>query len=205
MGSLLICLLLASTACGAIETGGPETAAKFVTKPGEAVGLMGEIATAASDAEELELPESFKEQVESALEAGGVIKDLMPSSDAARPLVGNRVTHSPVARQWEVTEGENSECSSKFRIIKADRWGWDDHFYVVVEFIDLEGRQTVFHGNCMSPDFKTEWVVDMRYVNVTVPWCGIAVITVYDDIVSDDLPSEKYQVQIEVLTSCDCP
>ena len=203
MGSLLICLLLASTAC----TGGPETAAKFVTKPGEAVGLMDEIAgTAASDTEELEVPESLKEQVESALEAGGVIKDLMPSSDAAMPLVGSKVTHGPVAKQWEAMEGENSECSSKFRITRADSWKQDDHFYVFVEFIDLEGRQTAFYSNHMSPDFMTEWVVDMRYVHVPVPWCGTAVITVYDDIlISDDVPSVKYQVQVEVLTSCDCP
>ncbi len=266
MGSLLICLLLASTACEAIETGDLETATEFVTKLGElvdslnktvqtvissaketgdletaakfapelneALGLMDETAqTVLSDTEKLESPDSFKEQVESAIEAGRLVEDFMPFSDMAEDvleesidasnpiltptitsiamptvLVGSKVALNPVARRWSATGGENLGCSSKFRITKAGPWEQNDHFYVVVEFIDLEGNQAASYGNYMSPDFKTEWVVDMeKYVDLPAPWRGTAVITVHDDILSADLLSEKYQVQVEALTPCHGP
>jgi len=266
MGSLLICLLLVSTACeavvpgdleaavefvtklgevidllnqtvqavvsGAKETGDLEDAAKLVTKLDEAIGLMDETAqTVISDTEKMELPESLQEQVESAIEAGQIAEDFMPFSDMAEEvlaettdasnliltptitsltmpmvLVGSKVALGPVARRWEATGEENPGCSSKFRITKAGPWEQNGHFYVIVEFIDPEGGQTVSHGNYMSPDFKTEWVVDMeRYVDLPAPWCGTAVITVHDEILSNDLLSEKYQVRVEVLTPCHCP
>jgi hypothetical protein len=266
MGSLLICLLLVSTACEAIEAGDLEAATEFVTKLGElvdslnkaiqtvlssteeigdledaakfapelneALGLMDETAqTVLSDTETLELPDSFKEQVESAIEAGRLVEDFMPfsdmaeevleeSKDASNPiltptitsiampmvLVGSKVALNPVAGRWGATGGENSGCSSKFRITKAGPWEQNDHFYVAVEFIDLEGEQAVSQGNYMSADFKLEWVVDMeRCIDFPAPWCGAAVITVHDDILSADRLSEKYQVQVETLTFCHCP
>jgi len=77
---------------------------------------------------------------------------------------------------------------------------------VTVVFIDLEGKQAAFCGNYLSADFKLEWIVDMeRYVDVPAPWCGTAVITVHDDILSSDRLSEKYQVRVEALPSCNCP
>lgn len=260
VGSLLICLLLLSTACEAIEAGDLEAATEFVTKLAEvvdllnktiqtvlssteeigdledaakfapelnkALGLMDEATqTVLSDTEKLELPDSLQEQVESAVEAGEFVEDLKPFADMAEEilaetidassiltptiapivLVGSEVTVSPVARRWEATGGEDPG-SSKFRITKAGPWEQDDHFYVVVEFIGLEGEQAVSQGNYMSADFKTEWVVDMeRCVGVPAPWCGAAVITVHDDILSSDLLSDKYQVQVEALPSCNCP
>ena len=261
MGSLLICLLLVSTACEAIEAGDLEAATEFVTKIGElvdslnetvqtvlssaeeisdledaakfapelreALDLMDETAqTVISDTEELELPESLEEQVKSVLETGQIVEDFAPFLDMAEEvleegiaassiltatmapivLVGNEVTLSPVARQWGATGGENSGCSSKFRITKADPWEQNDHLYVVVEYIDLKGKQAASYGNYMSPDFKAEWVVDMEgHVDLPAPWCGAAVITVHDDILASDLLSEKYQVQVETLPSCNCP
>jgi len=261
VGSLLICLLLVSTACEAIETGDLEAATEFVTKLAEVIDLLnktvqtvlssakdtGDLETAAkfapklkealdlmdetsqtviSDTEKLELPESLKEQVESTIEVGQVAEDLVPFLDMAEELleegidassiltatiapivsVGSQVTLSPVARRWEATEGENPGCSSKFRITKAGPWEQNDHFYVAVTFIDLEGEQIASLGNLMSPDFKADWIVDMeKYVDVPAPWCGTAVITVHDDILSGDLLSEKYQVQVVALPTCTCP
>ena len=262
----MICLLLVSTACEAIETGDLEAATEFVTKLAEVIDLLnntiqtvlsgakeiGNLEDAAkfapeldeavrlmdetgqtvlSDTEKLELSEPLKEQVESAVEVGQVVEDLMPFSDMAEGileesigannpiltptitsivmpmvLVGSKVALGPVARRWGATGQENLGCSSKFRITKAGPWEQNDHFYVAVAFIDLEGEQTASHGNYMSLDFKTEWVVDMeRYVDVPAPWCGTAVITVHDDILSSYLLSEKYQVQVEALPSCTCP
>lgn len=234
--SLLACLLLSSAACQvidqAIEMEDLETAAKFVTKMNEAVDLMDEVGqTVFSDTEKLALPESIKEQVESAVEAGQVIEDFMPFADMAEDvieevmeagghirtptvasiatptvLVGNEVTLVSVARRWEAVEGENAGASSTFRITKAGPWEQNDHFYVVVEFVDLEGGQTVLYGHYMSPGFKTEWLVDTEgIVDMPAPWCGTAVITVHDDFLSSDRLSEKYQVQVEVLAFCPCP
>ncbi len=266
MGSLLICLLLVSTACEAIEAGDLEAATEFVTKLGElvdllnktiqtvlssteeigdledaakfapelneALGLMDETAqTVLSDTEKLELPDSFKEQVESAIEAGRLVEDFMPFSDMAEEileeaidasssiltptitsiamptvLVGSKVALGPVARPWEARGQENLGCSSKFRITKAGPWEQNDHLYVVVEYVDLKGKRAASYGNYISPDFKAEWIVDMeKLVDLPAPWCGTAVITVHDDILSADRLSEKYQVQVETLTPCNCP
>ena len=39
-------------------------------------------------------------------------------------------------------------------------------------------------------------IVDMeKYVDVPAPWCGTAVITVHDYVLSGDLLSEKHQVE----------
>jgi len=182
--------------------------------------------TVLSDTEKLYLPDSLQKQVESALDAGQIVEDFVPFLDMAEEvleegiaassiltatmapivLVGSEVTLGPVARQWGATGGEDSECSSKFRITKAGPWEQNDTFYVTVVFIDLKGKQVVSQGNYMSADFKMEWVVDMeRYVDMPAPWCGAAVITVHDDILASDLLSEKYQVQVETLPICNCP
>ena len=200
---------------------------KFMPELTEALGLMDATAqTVLSDTEKLDLPDSLQKQVESALEAGQIVEEFMPFLDTAEVileegidassiltatmapivLVGNEVTLSPVARRWGATGGENSGCSSKFRIIKADPWEQNDHLYVVVEYVDLKGKRTASYGNYMSPDFKAEWVVDMEgRVDLPAPWCGAAVITVHNDILATDFLSEKYQVQVEALPSCNCP
>ena len=261
MGILLICLLLVSTACEAIETGDLEAATELVTKLrelvdslnktvqtmlsgaketsnveeamkfvpelNEALGLMDATAqTVLSDTEKLDLPDSLQEQVESVLEAGQIVEEFMPFLDTAEVileegvdassilagtmapivLVGNEVTLSPVARRWGATGGETPGCSSKFRITKANPWEQNDTFYVTVVFIDRKGKQVVSQGNYMSADFKMEWIMDMeRYAGVPASWCGAAVITAHDDILASDLLSEKYQVQVEALPSCNCP
>ena len=119
---------------------------------------------------------------------------------------GNKIAIIPVARQWETADGEPAECSSRFKITKADPWEQDDHFYVTVEFVGDEGQRLVSCTNYVAPEFTTEWVVDVEeYAELPAPWCGLVVITVRDDI-SDppDLLSQKYQVQVEALTFCDC-
>ena len=132
-----------------------------------------------------------------------VTKDGLVKTTAS---AGNKIALIPVARQWETTDGEPAGCSSRFKITKADPWEQDNHFYVTVEFIGSEGQRLVSCTNYISPEFTTEWVVDVEeYAELSAPWCGLVVITVQDDI-SDppDLLSQKYQVQVEALTFCDC-
>jgi len=119
----------------------------------------------------------------------------------------NKITLIPVAKRPETVGEGPGGCSSKFKITKADPWEQDDRFYLVVEFIDREGERSAFHANRMSAESMTEWVVDVQeHSELPAPWCGSAVITVYDDILhSNELPSQKHQVQVKVLTSCDCP
>ena len=213
------------------EIGDLEDAMKFVPELNEALGLMDETAqTVLSDTDKLDLPDSLQKQVESALEAGQIVEEFMPLLDMAEKvleesidasptltptvtsiitpmvLVGSKVALGPVARRWGATGQENLGCSSKFRITKAGPWEQDDHLYVVVEYIDLKGKRAASYGNYMSPDFKAEWIMDMEgHVDLPAPWCGAAVITVHDDILFSDLLSEKYQVRVETLPSCNCP